>query len=102
MTSCGASPLNSPCLVQNLHATFPGGVIDPSVTNMDLYTYHSYNTVRYSFSHCPHVKFGVVHIKRSSFLIAKCRPDESNTHGSRGYTAFIDLVWRVLNVLGHA
>ena len=33
-------------LAQNMHATFPGGAQDPSVNNMDLYTYHSYNTVR--------------------------------------------------------
>jgi hypothetical protein len=48
LTSCSTYRCKCRFLAQNLHATFPGGVTDPSVTNMDLYTYHSYNTVRSS------------------------------------------------------
>lgn len=31
---------------QNLHSTFPGSVVDPSVTNFVTYTYHTYGVVR--------------------------------------------------------
>ena len=31
--------------VQNLHSTFPGSVVDPSVTNFVMYTYHTYGYV---------------------------------------------------------
>ncbi len=32
---------------QNLHSTFPGSVVDPTVTNFVTYTYHTYGTVRH-------------------------------------------------------